>query len=115
MLVDAQKSRHQRLSRVAQQGYLADKRIITNGDIVNRPLADIEDLFAPEYYLLLFNQAFKAKVKIADLKGTDQIVAQIERVRGSAYDHGRPADLLLRKRDERSPSLPNRPSPTLSS
>jgi AAA ATPase domain len=105
VLVDSQKAGHQRLSHLAQHGYLSDKRIITNGEIAKKALADIEDLFAPEDYLMLFNAAFKTKLTARDLKGTDQILSQIERAHGSTFDHGRPADILLRRRDEFLPKL----------
>ena len=105
VLVDSQKAGHQRLARLAAQGYLAEKRIITNGEIAGKSLADIEDLFAPSDYVGLFNQTFGTTIKVSQLKGTDQIIAQIERVYGAAFDHGRPADTLLRNRDKILPKL----------
>ena len=62
VLVDSQKKGHQRLAHLATNGYLAEKRIITIGQILKKKLADIEDLFAPEDYLLLYNKALNLQI-----------------------------------------------------
>jgi len=106
VVVDSQKAGHQRLSRLAAEGYLKQKRIITMGEIVGRKLADIEDLFAVEDYLDLFNRAFGKNISGVDLKGDDQIVLQIARHQGiDRFDHGKPAELLLRQRPELLPKI----------
>jgi hypothetical protein len=100
VVVDSRKEGHQRLSRLAADGYLAKQRVIMVGDVLGRKLADIEDLFAVSEYLELYNQAFGVSLSEADLTGTDPIVSRIGRHIGEArFDHGRPADVLLRKRD----------------
>lgn len=106
ILVDAQKKGHQKLSNLASKGYLAEKRILTVGAVLDRKLADIEDVFAPEDYLELYNKAFGSKLRLEDLTGTDPIVNRIARAEGvERFDHGRPADELLRHRDEILPNL----------
>lgn len=51
-------------------------------------------------YLNLYNKAFGKTLAQKDLKGTDAIVARIARhERVERFDHGRPADVLLRERD----------------
>lgn len=106
VLIDAQKGGHQRLSRLTDQGILSAKRIITVGAVLGRPEADIEDLFDDSEYLDLFNRAFSASIAEAQFKGTDPIVRRIARVLGKdRFDHGRPADVFLRKRDEILPLL----------
>jgi energy-coupling factor transporter ATP-binding protein EcfA2 len=106
ILVDAQKKGHQKLSNLASKGYLAEKRILTVGTVLDRKLADIEDVFAPEDYLELYNKAFGSKLRLEDLTGTDPIVNRIARAEGvERFDHGRPADELLRHRDEILPNL----------
>jgi energy-coupling factor transporter ATP-binding protein EcfA2 len=100
VLVDSQKAGHQRLERMANQGLLQRNRIIMIGNIVDQKFADIEDLFAVDDYLKLYNAAFGAKLKASRLNGTDAIRARIERQTGSTFDHGAPADLLLRRRDQ---------------
>ncbi|MGH9324312.1 MAG: ATP-dependent nuclease, partial [Vicinamibacteria bacterium] len=105
VLVDARKSGHQRLSNLADQGYLTDTRIITVGEVIGRKDADIEDVFAVPDYLDLYNEAFGASLKSSDLTGTDRIIRRIERKVGSEFELGRPADVLLRGRDSILPRL----------
>lgn len=106
VLVDARKEGHQRLSSLAKKGYLAATRIITIGEILSRKIADIEDLFSVDDYLTLYNAAFSKNVKPTDIAGTDAIVNRIARFEGvDRFDHGRPADVLMRRRDELLPKL----------
>ena len=106
VLVDSQKARHQRLCNLAENGYLAQTRVVTVGDVLGRKLADIEDVFTIDDYLMLYNRAFKKNIASAQLKGTDQLVSRIARHEQlERFDHGRPADVLLRHRDELLPGL----------
>jgi hypothetical protein len=106
VLVDARKSGNQRLSALAQRGYLADKRIITIGEILGRPSADIEDLFKTEDYLVIYNAAFSKTLAPVNLPGSDPIVTRIARAeRIEKFDHGKPADVLMRRRDLFLPKL----------
>jgi predicted ATP-dependent endonuclease of OLD family len=100
VLVDSRKEGNQRLDRMANDGYLEKQRIILVGEILGRRTADIEDLFEENEYLGLFNKAFSKSLKSEDLKGSDPIVARIARHEGvDRFDHGRPADVLLRERE----------------
>jgi AAA domain, putative AbiEii toxin, Type IV TA system len=109
VLVDARKSGHQRLSALAQEGYLADKRIITIGEILGRPAADIEDLFKTEDYLGIYNAAFNKAHAPVNLPGSDPIVSRIARAEGiERFYHGKPADVLIRRRDQFLPKLSER-------
>ena len=66
----------------------------------------IEDLFTVDEYLSLYNAAFGSSLKSTDLVGTDPIVSRIARfLKVDRFDHGRPADALLRNRDKFLPSL----------
>lgn len=106
VVIDAQKKGHQRLSHLASEGYLADRRIITIGQVLGKRLADVEDLFSPGDYLGLYNKAFGKSYRVADLEGTDPIVNQLTRLEGiERFDHGKPADVLLRDRTSILPSL----------
>ena len=99
VLVDSRKEGNQRLDRMAKDGYLERQRIILVGEVLGRNTADIEDLFEVGEYLELYNQAFGKAIKPEDLKGNDPIVARIARHEGvERFDHGRPADVLLRDR-----------------
>lgn len=100
VLVDSRKEGHQRLERMAKDGFLEKQRIILVGDVLGKKTGDIEDLFEIGEYLALYNKAFGENLKQDDLKGTDPIVARIARHKGiDRFDHGRPADVLLRDRE----------------
>lgn len=106
VVVDARKEGHQKLTALAKAGFLGEKRIVTIGEVAGRKMADIEDLFAKDDYLALYNAAFGKKIKAADLKGTDPIVRQIARKEGvERYDHNAPAEVLLRERAKRVAAL----------
>lgn len=105
VIVDSRKEGHQRLERMREDGYLEKNRIITIGQVLDRRLADVEDLFAVEDYVVIYNAAFTPKLKVADLRGTDPILPLIERVSGKKFDHGKPADVFLRRRDVLLPKL----------
>ena len=95
VVVDSRKAGHQRLERMANDGYLERQRIILIGQVAARSPADIEDLFEESEYLNLYNAAFAKTLKSHDLQGTDAIVAKIARKEGvDRFDHGRPADGL---------------------
>ncbi|HTA90908.1 MAG TPA: AAA family ATPase, partial [Polyangiaceae bacterium] len=101
VLIDSRKEGNQRLSRLAADGYLATKRILTIGSLIGAKLGDIEDLFTVNDYLKLYNAAFSASLTPADLVGTDPIVNRIARHIGvPRFEHGLPADVFLRRRDE---------------
>ena len=56
--------------------------------------------------MALPDAAFGASVTASDLKGSDQVVNRIARRAGvQRFDHGRPADTLLRRRGEFLPRL----------
>jgi predicted ATP-dependent endonuclease of OLD family len=99
-VVDSKKGGQQRLHQLAKDGYLEKQRLILLHEILGTNGADIEDLFKEGEYLALYNKAFTKNLKSADLKGVDPIVTRIARYEGvQRYDHGRPADVLLRERE----------------
>jgi hypothetical protein len=106
VLLDARKEGNQRLENLIGAEILKRNRLITVGEVIGRKSADIEDLFAKTDYVSLYNSAFKASLKESDLKGTDPIVSQIARHFGvPRFDHGKPADFLLRNREKVLPGL----------
>jgi hypothetical protein len=106
VLVDARRPAHQRLTRLAQRGYLANKRVVPIGEILQRPAADIEDLFKIDDYLAIYNAAFLKAHISANFTGTDPIVGQLARAEGiNKFDRGKPADLFIRRRDQFLPAL----------
>jgi len=106
VVIDSRREGNQKLSSLALKGYLKDKRILTIGEIISAKLADIEDLFAINDYLNIYNKAFGKSYNASDLPGTDQIVTRIARFEGiTRFDHGKPADYLLRNKIEVLPAL----------
>jgi energy-coupling factor transporter ATP-binding protein EcfA2 len=62
--------------------------------------ADIEDLFAVEDYLRLYNWAFDAQVQVADLADTSEpILRRLNNYTGE-FDHALPAHALTNHREE---------------
>lgn len=106
VLVDGRIDKHQRLVRLADSAILDDKRIVTVGETLERHDGDIEDLFSPDDYLELFNKSMGTSFELSTLTGSDPIVRRLARAMGvERFDHGKPADLFLRKRDEILPAL----------
>lgn len=106
VLIDSSKGGNQKISRLANQGYIVSNNIVAIGQILDRSQADIEDLFDPRDYLDLYNGAFGKKLSVSVLNGNDPIVKQIARAEGiDNFDHGKPADFLLRNRDTIFPNL----------
>ncbi len=106
VVVDSRRDGQQKLSKMANEGYLSKHRIVLIGDVLGKKLGDVEDLFEPGEYLALYNKAFGASLTETDLQGTDPIVQKIARHLGiERFDHGRPADLLLRERDRILPTI----------
>ena len=67
--------------------------------------ADIEDVFDPEDYLALYNGAFGASLKTADLDpGDDRILAKIKRAAGD-FNHNDPSNWFLANRATAVPAL----------
>jgi predicted ATP-dependent endonuclease of OLD family len=100
VLIDSRSEGNQKLTNLADKGYLNAKRIITINEFTPNKLADIEDLFDPNDYIKIYNDSFNDSINLSELKGTDQIVSKIARLKGiSRFDHGKPADNFLRKRD----------------
>jgi energy-coupling factor transporter ATP-binding protein EcfA2 len=97
VLIDAGPDMKQ-VIELAKRKLLDNGRIVTPAMVTGTKEADIEDLFAVDDYLSLYNAAFKAAVTASDLTGKDRIVRRIAR-KEQDFDHGRPADELLRNRD----------------
>ena len=106
VLVDSRREGHQKLNSLSKRGYLERTRIITVGQILDKDSGDIEDLFTPEEYLNIYNASFGKNLNPSQITGDDPLIKRIARAEGlSRFDHGKPADWLLRHRDELLPSL----------
>jgi predicted ATP-dependent endonuclease of OLD family len=99
VLVDADAKVNQRLTDLVVKGLLQSQRLVTVGQAIGKTRADIEDLFTPDEYVTLHNKAFGTAVKVPDLPpGDGPIVKRLEQ-RVGAFDHGRPAEVMLRDPD----------------
>jgi predicted ATPase len=104
VLVDAGASRMQRLTDMVAKGLLVGQRLITVADVVGAKNADIEDLFSEGDYLKLYNPAFHTQHTVRDLPPGDRIVMRLSQLDGD-FEHGTPADYLLRHRDTLCPGF----------
>lgn len=107
VLIDSTPSGVAKLKTLTTRGLLPAKRLLFtdtfSGGVKD---SDIEDLFSPGDYLNLYNEAFNTSLKVSELNGKDRIIARISRASGANFtEHGRPADVLLRKRDALLPKL----------
>ena len=99
VLVDADAKVNQRLTDMVVKGLLQSQRLVTVGQALGKVRADIEDLFTPDEFVTLYNKAFGTAVKVPDLPpGDGPIVKRLEE-RVGAFDHGRPAEVMLRDPD----------------
>ncbi len=105
VLIDSRKEGHQKLSRLAKEGYLRDKCLVTVGEVLGRPAGDIEDLFVIDDYLLLYNTAFGKALDANDITGSDPVEPDNSPRGVGSFDHGKPADALLRNRNDLLPKL----------
>lgn len=87
-----------RTKKAAANNGIAEDKVVTVSEIDKAlpATADIEDLFTPKDYLLLYNWAYPDKpILEAQLPATDQpIIKKIMDIRGSEYDHALPAHAL---------------------
>lgn len=105
VVVDAGVQGMQRLKQMTDQGLLDPPRFITIAEVTGTRYADVEDLFTDGDYLKLFNGAMGRTVKAKDLPPGDRLVKRIADLEGMDFDHGRPADHLLRNRDKLCPTF----------
>ena len=97
VLIDGGTEGSQRLQRAIEAGRLNQRRLIEVSEISGSKNSDIEDVFTPEDYLLLYNSAFKRKSTVASIGVGDRIVKRIsDKLAGKKYDHYKPAETLLR-------------------
>lgn len=99
VLFDLQKKDKQKIEHIYKKKLLRKKNILTCADFVSANEADIEDLFAPEFYLELVNGAFGSSIKTKDLADNHpRILRRINSYftkhplpNGTAFNHYRPA------------------------
>ena len=88
----------QRLYGLVEEGVLSARRIVGLGPVAGLGLADTEDLFYPEDYLIAYNGAFESTLKVAQLADDGEcIIERIRRVEAE-FDRNDPANWFLRHR-----------------
>jgi predicted ATPase len=98
------KSQRQRIDAQITQGRLKASNVLSVEQFCSVKGADIEDLFAPDEYLSLYNAARGRSLAMTDLLGTDRIVMRIERKDGD-FNHGEIAAYFLSHQHEVIPKL----------
>lgn len=106
VLIDAGTEGSQRLKRAIEAGRLNQKRLIEVSEVTGSHNSDIEDIFAPEDYLHLYNAAFKRRSTTSSIGPGDRIVKRISvKLADKKYDHYKPAETLLRDQATLLPML----------
>lgn len=105
-LVDGSKSgnRFGRIKAAAEANGVPVSSLIAVDDVGDSDMpkgSDVEDLFAVEDYLKLYNWAFDSTVSESDLPATTQpIVVRLKSLHGDGFDHALPAHALTEHRGE---------------
>jgi AAA ATPase domain len=98
------KAQRQKIDAAITQGRLKASNVLSVETFCTVKGADIEDLFAPDEYLALYNAARGRSLTMTDLKGKDRIVKKIERKDGD-FNHGQIAAYFLSHQHEVIPTL----------
>ena len=102
-LVDFENKHKELVENLYKKKLIEKNNVFTFADFVSSNEADIEDMFAPEFYLELFNKEFNMSIGIGELPRGKRIVKRIEsHLQGQAptdpktksYNHYRPARYL---------------------
>jgi hypothetical protein len=91
-----------RIKAAANDNGVPESAIVVCSDVPGTPTnADIEDLFAVNDYLRLYNWAFDERIRASDLAATDEPILKkiIDYRGGTDFDHALPAHELTRRRD----------------
>ena len=99
VLIDYQKKDQQNIENLYKKKLLRKKHVLTYADYVSANEADIEDMFNPEFYIMLVNRTFKSSVTLADLpEGPPRILRRLEQYfaknplpENAVFNHYRPA------------------------
>ena len=99
VLIDYQKKDRQTIENLYKRKLLKKKRVLTFADYIKSNEADIEDMFAPEFYLVLVNGAFGVSIALTDLPDNHpRILCRIEQhlatcplPNNATFSHYRPA------------------------
>lgn len=96
VLADSNTRGVQRIEQMIKSHLLSENRLIFVSDVLSGKNGDIEDLFSPEDYLVLYNAALEQDIKSSDLQPGDRIVKRIASHVGKEFDHYLPAQYMTR-------------------
>lgn len=116
VLMDVATNEQQRIRELQNNGYLKKNALVEVGQFVMRDDADIEDLFAPAFYLNLVNGAYDKelvkKLVLSDFKDKNpRIVRRVdahfksEGIGTGRFSHYRPSAYLQREQGRLLPQL----------
>ena len=99
VLIDYQKKDQQSIENLYKKKLLKQKQVLTYAEFVKGNEADVEDMFAPEFYLKLVNGEFEISLTVDDLpKNSPRIVSRLEKYfennphpKDAGFNHYRPA------------------------
>ena len=102
VLIDLERKAQQSVVNLYKSKLLEKRQVMTFADFTGGNEADIEDMFAPEFYVKLVNQTFDSSIPTTDLvKGQPRIVPRLEEyLKGNPlpnntnFNHYRPARCL---------------------
>ncbi len=102
VLIDYQKKDQQKIEDLYKRKLMKKKNVHTFAEYVQRPEADIEDMFEPELYLVLVNGAYDTSIELADVsENHPRIIRRLEEYLETAplpndavFNHYRPARYL---------------------
>lgn len=95
VVMDVAAGGNQKITNLVNRGLLDQQRLVPLTDLTQTNEADIEDLFATDWYLKLLHASGVGRVAKTKLTG-GRIVKQVEAILGQRYDHYQPASYLMR-------------------
>ena len=84
------------LRKMVEQKIIADKKILFADSFTQFQYADIEDFFAPDDYLKLYNGAFDAQITVGQLDSSKGIMGQLKHINGNKpFNHYAPSRYMM--------------------
>ena len=115
-LLDLQKKDQQKIENLYKQQLMQQSHVMTYADFTKTKEADVEDMFDPQFYIDLVNDAYKddlqAPLILANLPPHTRVIVRIEEhlkaspmKGGVVFNHFRPASHFARHIDVWGPKL----------
>lgn len=86
-----------RLDNLVAEKIIKDKNILFFNEFTGDKFADFEDMFTDIEYIELYNKAFAASIKMADIKSNIPIMRQLKELNGNKdFNHYKPANYMAK-------------------